>query len=412
MKEMTDMTNKRVEAEEMIDKIDLKKVAIKAGAVIYMAVLTVVACYYITGILIEVFYDDIERTAFTAFISIAMFTAAVYLLIIEKSMIKVLCGYHFILLGTALVALFDIGNMPFMLVSMIISGVFGLSAGLVTAMCVGVTLTIGMLEFPLYILGSVIIVINVLSCFATGIFDKLYKNIMGVVGFFVGELVLLIYFKYYCSDYGFEYVETSFIVSMMVVAVISVVISNVIRIISDIFIKKRTPEFLLKKIGSEKYEAARYIKNKSTSLYYHSIEVAEMSRLAAKRIGANSYLAYAGGLYHDLGKTVGSEYIREGLKLADKYNIPRDVKSIMVEHNVKSRLPKSKEAAIVMLSDTAVSAIEYVKGTMDKKDISERAVMENALNKRLSTGALNKSGLTIEEFNIIRDTLVGIKENQ
>ena len=84
----------------------------------------------------------------------------------------------------------------------------------------------------------------------------------------------------------------------------------------------------------------------------------------------------------------------------------------MVEHNVKSRAPKSKEAAIVMLSDTVVSTIEYVKGTMDKKDISEQVLVENAINKRLTSGALNKSGLTIEEFNTIKETLVNIKEQQ
>ena len=59
-----------------------------------------------------------------------------------------------------------------------------------------------------------------------------------------------------------------------------------------------------------------------------------------------------------------------------------------------------------------VSTIEYVKGTMDKKDISEQVLVENAINKRLTSGALNKSGLTIEEFNTIKETLVNIKEQQ
>jgi membrane-associated HD superfamily phosphohydrolase len=65
-----------------------------------------------------------------------------------------------------------------------------------------------------------------------------------------------------------------------------------------------------------------------------------------------------------------------------------------------------------MLSDTVVSTIEYVKGTMDKKDVSEKVLVENAINKRLTSGALNNSGLTIEEFNIIKETLINIKEQQ
>lgn len=84
----------------------------------------------------------------------------------------------------------------------------------------------------------------------------------------------------------------------------------------------------------------------------------------------------------------------------------------MVEHNVKARLPKSKEAAIVMMCDTAISAVEYLKGTMEKKDVSEKSVMENALNKRLNSGSLHMSGLSIEEFDKIKEVLIKIKEQQ
>ena len=65
-----------------------------------------------------------------------------------------------------------------------------------------------------------------------------------------------------------------------------------------------------------------------------------------------------------------------------------------------------------MMCDTAISAVEYLKGTMDKKDMSEKVIIENALNKRVSSGALHKSGLTIEEFDKIKEVLVKIKEQQ
>ena len=208
------------------------------------------------------------------------------------------------------------------------------------------------------------------------------------------------------------YEKNSFIISVVVTSIVCMIIANAIKILVDTIIYKKTPTVMIKKLTSAESPAVQLMKKKSASLYYHSNEVAEMSRLAAKRIGADYNLAYAGGLFHDLGKVAGSEYIKEGLKLAEQYGIPKDVRTIMVEHNVKSRTPKSKEAAIVMLSDTVVSTIEYVKGTMDKKDISEQVLVENAINKRLTSGALNKSGLTIEEFNIIKETLVNIKEQQ
>ena len=109
---------------------------------------------------------------------------------------------------------------------------------------------------------------------------------------------------------------------------------------------------------------------------------------------------------------MGQEYIKEGITLSEKYKLPQCVRNIMIEHNIKSRLPRTKESAIVMLCDTAVSAVEYLKATMDKKDMSESAIIENALNKRMLSGALNKSGLSIEEFSIVKESLLKIKEKQ
>ena len=49
---------------------------------------------------------------------------------------------------------------------------------------------------------------------------------------------------------------------------------------------------------------------------------------------------------------------------------------------------------------------------MDKKDMSEKSIIENALNKRLTSGTLHMSSLTLEEFEKIKEVLVKIKEQQ
>lgn len=395
-----------------MDNVKIKRIGIKAAAIVYMTALTVFLSHYVSKIYEEDWWVDNDKTTITAFISVAMLTTLVYLGVIEKKLLKFIGAYHFVLIGTVICSLMELKYMPFMLIPMVISAVFNTQAGMVTAVSVGVTLMLGMGEFPLYTFSGAMVVISILGCLSIGTFEKMYKNITGMAGYIGAELIFLIFFRHYCTGYGMEYEETSFIVIMMVVAIASMVLGNVVRIIADMFLRKKTPLMVLNKITAEDAPALQYMKNKSASLYYHSTEVAEMSRLAAKRIGANYQLAYAGGLYHDLGKTIGNEYIKEGLKLADKFGLPKDVKTIMVEHSVKSRLPKSKEAAIVMLSDTVVSAIEYVKGNMDKKDISERTIMENSLNKRVNTGTLRKSGLTMEEYEIIKEALISIKENQ
>ena len=395
----------------------LKGHIMKAVAVVYMICLSVFISYYMLKILeknmqlTNELWPD-ERIAITMLMSLSLVCSLIYLTYIEKNILRLMFAYHFILLGTAVCILIPLKFMPYMLVPMVMVALYDVKAGLVTNISVCGVLMVGMGEHPLYIFATAVFVIGALSCFSLNTFKYAYQNISGMLIYIIGEILCLLAFRYYCNETGYEYEKLSFVITMSITGIVTMLVGNGLKMAIDMFVHKRRPEIILKKIVTDKFEAVMLMKNKSTSLYYHSTEVAELSRLAAKRIGANYNLAYAGGLYHDFGKLAGNEYIKEGLKLADKYQIPKDVKSIMVEHNVKSRLPKSKEAAIVMLSDTAVTAIEYIKGTMDKKDISERTIMENALNKRVNTGTLRKSGLSLEEFEIIKEALIGIKEQQ
>ena len=389
----------------------IKEIVFRVSAYIYMTALTI----FISNYILKVYEDDLwdnERVAMRAFIAIGMLVSLVYLGIKEKSILKHMFVYHFVVVGTAICIMVPLKFMPIVFVPMVITAIYDIQTGLVVAACVGSAVMLGMGKYPLYVLSGGIILILVLSCLTVGKFRQAWKNIAGKVGFLVAELALLLFFKKYCDGLDVIYEKKSFIISFVLTSLICMGIANVIKIFADNIIYKKTPAIVIKKMTAPDSDVVQLMKKKSASLYYHSNEVAEMSRLAAKRIGADYNLAYAGGIFHDLGKVVGNEYIKEGLKLAEKYGIPKDIRTIMVEHNVKSRVPKSKEAAIVMLSDTVVSTIEYVKGTMDKKDVSEQVLVENAINKRLTSGALNKSGLSIEEFNIIKETLINIKEQQ
>ena len=391
----------------------IKEIVYKCAAVIYMIAMTIFISKYILKVFEKnLLLLDHEKTAMHAFIALGMLVSLIYFAIKEKSILKLMFVYHFIIIGTAVCIMLPIKYMPLIIIPMVITAIYDIEAGIVAAVSTGATVLLGMGNYPLYAFSGPLVIILMTSCFSVSKFDKVWKNIAGKVIFLLSELAFLIYYKMHCKLLEEIYSKNSFIISLMVVSVICMIIANGIKILADRIIYNKTPAVIIKKLTASNSEPVQLMKNKSASLYYHSNEVAEMSRLAAKRIGADYNLAYAGGLFHDLGKVSGSEYIKEGLKLAEKYGIPKDIRTIMVEHNVKSRAPKSKEAAIVMLSDTVVSTIEYVKGTMDKKEISEQVLVENAINKRLTSGALNKSGLTIEEFNIIKETLINIKEQQ
>ncbi len=396
----------------MTETNSLKNICIKIGASVYMIVLTVVISYYISKIYMVELWDN-ERVAVTAFISLAFLLSLAMLLVIEKNVLKLMFTYHFILLGTIACIFIELPFTPFVLMPMIVTGLYGTKAGLATSISVGCVLLLKDNDlYPIYMFGIAPIVIGAASCMAVWKPGRLVKNIAGVAIYVVTELLYVIYFGIYCHESGTEYETAKFAVLMIVTAIVVWSLANVIVMAINWLTGKHIPTFYLKKFTADTYPAVMMMKKKSTSVYYHSSEVAELARLAAKRIGADYELAYTGAFYHDIGKLAGQEYIKEGIKLAEKYKLPKSVRNIMIEHNVKSRMPRTKESAIVMLCDTAVSAVEYLKGTMDKKDMSEASIVENALNKRMMSGTLDKSGLSVEEFSIIKGTLLKVKELQ
>lgn len=144
------------------------------------------------------------------------------------------------------------------------------------------------------------------------------------------------------------------------------------------------------------------LKEHSESLYLHSILISDISSRAAKEIGADELLAKAGGLYHEIGKITGKQYIEEGLKLAEEYAFPKELKAILKEHNIKYDKPNSAESTIVMLSDNVVSTIEYIEKTDDHK-FTPNKIIENIFQMRLDKGTFDSAGISLKDYKLLKE---------
>ena len=153
---------------------------------------------------------------------------------------------------------------------------------------------------------------------------------------------------------------------------------------------------------SDNNELLLKMKEHSEALYKHSILIGDLSGRAAKTIDANEELARAGGYYHELGKIKGKNYIEEGLKLADEYAFPEELKSILRQHSIKHDKPTFVEAAIVMMSDNVASTIEYIKKTGDQKFTSDK-IVDNIFRMRMEKGTFDDSGLSVKDFKLLKD---------
>jgi putative nucleotidyltransferase with HDIG domain len=192
--------------------------------------------------------------------------------------------------------------------------------------------------------------------------------------------------------------------------------------------------------------------------YNHSIMVANLAESSCTRIGANALLARVGGYYHDIGKIDQARYfienqkelnlhddlkpslsaavikshVKVGIEKAKEHKLPKEVIDIIAQHHGKALIsyfyqralnngknekvssddytytgewPKTKEAAVVMLADAAEAASRTLKNPSVAK--LEKFLWSIIMDK-FNSGELNKSNLTFNELEEIKNTFVHV----
>jgi putative nucleotidyltransferase with HDIG domain len=202
--------------------------------------------------------------------------------------------------------------------------------------------------------------------------------------------------------------------------------------------------------------------------YHHSVIVSSMVEATAKAIKANPLLAKVSAYYHDIGKMgkplyfienqVGGEnrhdklapsmsnlilisHVKEGVELAQKHKLGREIIDIIQQHHGKSLItyfynkakeqaanrggknsdvkeenfrypgprPQTKEAGLVMLADMAEAA---VRSLTNPSPARIKGTVQKMINKAFADGQLDDCELTLKDLNEIatgfNKTLIGI----
>jgi putative nucleotidyltransferase with HDIG domain len=192
--------------------------------------------------------------------------------------------------------------------------------------------------------------------------------------------------------------------------------------------------------------------------YHHSLMVSNLAEQAAERIGADALLTRIGAYYHDVGKSVRPyffvenqmdginvqdkldprtsaqiiiSHVKDGLDLARKHRLPRDVCAFIPEHQGTGLIkyfyhqaveqaedpsqvdeasfrypgpkPQSKETAIVMLADSCEAAVRA-----NHPDSAEELdkIVRRIINEKVSGGELDECDLTTRDLDQIRSAFV------
>jgi putative nucleotidyltransferase with HDIG domain len=203
----------------------------------------------------------------------------------------------------------------------------------------------------------------------------------------------------------------------------------------------------------------RQLEEKAPGTYQHSLAVANLAEAGAKAIHVDVNLVRAGAMYHDVGKMMQPRFFIEnqlgdknphdeiqpeesrarvlahvtnGLELARKYALPKQVKDFIPEHqgttvmayfyhkacvrdgyeNVKESdyrypgpKPQCKETAIVMLADVS-EAVTHSMRDPTQEEVEE--AMGKVFKARWDDGQFDESGLSTDELEKVKQAFVRV----
>ncbi|MDY2800061.1 MAG: HDIG domain-containing protein [Fusobacterium mortiferum] len=213
--------------------------------------------------------------------------------------------------------------------------------------------------------------------------------------------------------------------------------------------------FKLLELGDLSHPLLKKISVEAPGTFQHSVMVATLSENAATSIGANAVFCRVASYYHDLGKTkrpkfyvenqqngenphnkispfmstlIITSHTKDGAEMAKEYQIPKEIRDIMYEHqgttflayfyNAAKKIdpnvekeefrysgpkPKTKESAIIMLADSIEAAIRSLD---EKSPMALENMIRKIINGKIEDNQLSEADLTFKEIEIIIKTFV------
>ena len=187
--------------------------------------------------------------------------------------------------------------------------------------------------------------------------------------------------------------------------------------------------------------------------FQHSMQVANLASEAANRIGAKSQLVRTGALYHDIGKMVNPvfftenqqsgvnphknlnyeqsaqvviSHVTEGLKLAEKHNLPTVIKDFISTHHGQGKTkyfyiswknehpgeqpndalftypgpnPFTKEQAILMMADAVEAASRSLPEYTEE---SIGALVDKIIDSQVADGFFKECPITFKDIATVK----------
>ncbi len=217
-----------------------------------------------------------------------------------------------------------------------------------------------------------------------------------------------------------------------------------------------TSDITLIELSNTNNELLRRMSEVAPGTFNHSIQVANLAGEIANKIGAEAQLVRTGALYHDIGKLANPIYftenqsginphetltdiesaqiiishVTEGLKMADKYNLPKVIREFISTHHGQGKAkffyvryhnehpdepvddllftypgpnPFTREQACLMMADTVEAASRSLP---DYTEQSIRSLVEKLIDGQVAEGYFRECPVTFRDIQYAKTVLI------
>ncbi len=234
---------------------------------------------------------------------------------------------------------------------------------------------------------------------------------------------------------------------------LSIIVSFLVPIIEYLF--RIVSPLRLIELANTNQDIFKKMAIEAPGTFHHSLMVATLAERAADAIGANSLLARAGALYHDIGKLKMPQYfienqvnlpnphenkspslsamiiinhVKEGVEMGKEMGLPKEIIDFIAQHHGTTLVkyfyakakevgsdadettfrypgpkPQSKETAIVMLCDSSEAAVKSLK---EPNEESIRATVNSIFKSLLEDGQFDEAPITMRELRIVKEEII------
>ncbi len=198
------------------------------------------------------------------------------------------------------------------------------------------------------------------------------------------------------------------------------------------------------------------LSEKCPGTFQHSVQLSNLAAEAAREIGANSQLARAGALYHDIGKMdnpafftenqhdvnphelispeqsakIVIRHVTDGVKRAEKAKLPAEIRNFILEHHGRNLAkyfyttacnnnggepvdpapytypgpnPRSKETAILMMADATEAASRSLK---EYNDETISNLVNRIIDGQIAQGLMKESPLSFRDVETVKKVFI------